>query len=198
MRDLSNLELTQETLIKLITYDKETGIFTWKPRPIKMFKPGKYQLNACNTWNSRFANKEAGYIWTPKKGKTSYMIIKVTLNGKKKDYKAHRLVFLYLEGEFPPESVDHIDGSGLNNKKNNLRKVSHQENMKNKPMRSDNTSGCVGVTWSKNHQKWRACINTNGKQINGGCFTNKDDAIAKRKELELEYDFHTNHGREQQ
>lgn len=60
-------KLTQKLLNKMLHYNSDTGIFTWLERPLEMFAPGKRQLNACNVWNSRFANKEAGYIWTSKK-----------------------------------------------------------------------------------------------------------------------------------
>ena len=199
MKDSNNLEkLTQDYLIKLVTYNEETGIFTWKPRLINMFKPGKSQCRICKTWNTRFANKIAGNIWTQEESKTSYITIRITLNGKSKLYYAHRLAILYTEGHLPLEQVDHIDGNGLNNRRDNLREVSNQENNKNMPMRSDNTSGYTGVYWSKRDQKWHARIKVNGKYIHGGYFTNKEKAITKRKQMEVEYEFHSNHGREDQ
>lgn len=114
-------ELTQEHLKEIVHYNQDTGIFTWLERSIQMFQPGKYQLRACNTWNTRYACQQAGSIKAENKSKTSYINVRITLNGKKNRYKAHRLVFLYLEGHFPLEDVDHVDGNGLNNRRNNLR-----------------------------------------------------------------------------
>jgi hypothetical protein len=187
--------LNQEYLKKILHYDPLTGIFTWKERPVELFKPGKYQLNTCNSWNTRCAGKKAGSIWTPKDRKTSYIEISISLSGKTKLYKAHRLAILYTEGHFPAEQVDHIDGDGTNNKRNNLREVTALENRKNMPMYSNNTSGYVGVSWFKRDQKWKVKIKVNGRQIYGGLFINIEDAIAKRKELEVQYKFHLNHGR---
>lgn len=187
--------LTQSYLKKILHYDSLTGIFTWIERPLSAFAHCKCPIRACNTWNTRYAGVEAGCIQTSKKRKTSYIDIRVNINKKKKSYGAHRLVFLYLNGRFPKEQVDHIDGNGLNNQRGNLREVTHQENHKNMPMKSNNTSGCVGVYWRKRAQKWQVYIKVNGKSIHGGYFANKEDAIARRKKMEIEYKFHENHGR---
>ncbi len=102
---------------------------------------------------------------------------------------------LYSDGHFPPKEVDHIDGDGLNNRRINLREVSRQENLKNKPIYSNNTSGTVGVKWYEPTQKWQVQIDVDGKRIHSGYFTNKYDAIIRREELEIEYEYHKNHGR---
>ena len=99
------------------------------------------------------------------------------------------MVFLYTEGKFPSEQVDHIDGNGLNNRRDNLREVSHKENMKNRPMQSNNTSGHIGVIWHKAAQKWQAYIKVKGRCEYGGLFTNKKDAITKRKQWKSNMDF---------
>lgn len=63
------------------------------------------------------------------------------------------------------------------------------------PIQSNNTSGTVGIAWNKVCEKWQAQICIDGKNIHGGLFTDKKDAIKKRKQLEKEYGFHKNHGR---
>lgn len=190
--------LSQDYLKKIMNYNPLTGVFTWLERPVELFNPGKSQRRICNTWNSRYANKNAGHIWTPKEAKTSYLSICFSLNGKTNLYLAHRLAILFTDGNFPAESVDHIDGNGLNNARINLREVTALENHKNYPMSSNNTSGCVGVCWHKRDQKWMVSICINEKRIHGGCFADKEDAIARRKKMEIEYNFHINHGREKE
>lgn len=195
MKHLESEKLTQEILQELMHYDPLSGIFTWKERDLKYFSHCMFPQRACNIWNVNFSGKEAGNIWTHKNRKTSYTRVRISLNGRNNGYQAHRLAFLYLEGYFPSEQVDHIDGDGTNNRKVNLRKVNNQENNKNMPMSSRNTSGVTGVYWNKAVQKWQVSICVDGKNIHSGLFINKKEAIAKRKELEIEHGYHKNHGR---
>lgn len=194
MKDKKEL-LSQKKIKELLHYDPLSGIFTWKERPFSMFSHCKNPQHQCDAWNTVFSGKEAGGKYKPTVSKAFYIRINITLNKKMRSYLAHRLVFLYTEGKFPPEQVDHIDGDGLNNKIINLRKVSHQDNLKNKPMYSNNTSGCVGVIWNKKSQKWHVQIRAKSKNIYGGLYSNIEDAIARRRQMEVEYGFHKNHGR---
>jgi len=56
-----------------------------------------------------------------------YLIIKI----KGKQYKAHRLVYLYFNGKFPKNEIDHINRIRSDNKIENLRDVTRQQNMDN-------------------------------------------------------------------
>jgi hypothetical protein len=67
--------------------------------------------------------------------------------------------------------VDHKDGNGLNNQKNNLRLCSYSQNSQNSKRPSHNTSGYKGACWSKGSNKWQAYIKLNGKCIHLGYFT---------------------------
>lgn len=117
---------------------------------------------------------------------------KIRLDGK--DYRAHRLVFLYVTGSWPKEQIDHIDGDKLNNRFENLREVSPQENGRNQGVRVNNTSGHVGVCWHKALNKWQAQIMVNGKDLYLGLFDDLEEAIAARKKAEREHNFHPGHG----
>ena len=59
--------------------------------------------------------------------------------------------------------VDHRDGNGLNNRRENLRIATKSQNQCNQRMRSNNTSGFKGV--SKNHGRWQARIELGGKRV---------------------------------
>lgn len=179
------MELTQNILKELLTYNPDTGIFTWNYRNIKWFS----SLRELNRWNNRYANTIAGNIHTS--GSKTYNIIRINY----KAFKSHRLAFLYMNGNFPVNEVDHIDGNSLNNKWNNLRDVDHKTNSKNKKIRKTNVSGTQGVTFCNTTNKYVAFIVDNkGNKKTLGRFKNITEAIKIRKMAENKYDYHFNHG----
>lgn len=186
-------ELTKKILKELLHYDPMTGIFTWKERSIKYFSHCKNPEGHHKTWNTRYSRSAAGS--EHKERNVSYNIICISLNGKQKRFRAHRLAFLYMTGKLPKIQIDHEDGNGMNNRWINLRDVTHQENNKNQSINSNNKSGFTGVCWDKSRGKWSVKISINNKTVHGGRFVNKEDAIQKRIELNIEYGFHENHGR---
>ena len=117
---------------------------------------------------------------------------------KGKMYLAHRLVWLYVHGKFPDEQIDHINGDKLDNRIDNLRDVSPQENNKNQPRRVNNTSGHTGVFWATHADKWLASIRVDGKLKHLGYFNILEDAVEARLQASIEHGFHDNHGREKE
>ncbi|MFZ2190131.1 MAG: HNH endonuclease [Candidatus Magasanikiibacteriota bacterium] len=87
-----------------------------------------------------------------------------------RQYKAHRLAFLYMEGKFPLEDVDHRDGNPDKNMWANLRACSTAQNVCNTRIRKDNTSGVKGVYFRKDLEKWGAKVCVNAKQIHLGFY----------------------------
>ena len=136
-------------------------------------------------WNNKFAGKEA-FTYLNKIG-----YYESTILGK--FYHAHKIIMIYQIGEWVGE-IDHINHDRKDNRWSNLRVVSHKENQRNQSMFRNNTSGYVGVHWNKGMKKWVAQIKIDEKQIPIGHFDLKEDAIAARKKVELEYNFHENHG----
>jgi hypothetical protein len=118
-----------------------------------------------------------------------YIVVKV--NGE--SFLAHRLIWVIVHGAWP-DQIDHINHVRHDNRLENLREATLQENCKNKSMQSNNTSGVMGVVWDKENKKWIARIKVKGKQINLGRYTDKVAAKAKRKMAEVIYGFHPNHG----
>ena len=162
-------ELTLERLRKHFLYNPDTGLFLWKEsgtgRPI-----------------SRIAGGVNGHGY-----------IQIRFNGK--SYRAHRLAFLYMTGEYPPKDVDHINGDKTDNRFKNLRHATRSQNLRNQKIRKNNKSGCTGISQRKSTGKWRATIMACGRWIHVGEFIKKTDAIKARKQAEIEYGYHENHGR---
>lgn len=148
--------LTQQILKNILKYDKYTGIFTWLIN-IKKIKFGDI----------------AGSI--TKNGYTQIMI-----DGK--NYKAHRLAWLYVLGKWPENDIDHKDRNKSNNIWENLRDVTRSLNMLNTGLRIDNTSGVTGVSYVTSRKMWQAdyC------GIRLGIFDSKEEAIRSRKLAEIE------------
>ena len=119
----------------------------------------------------------------------------MSANIDKKMYLIHRLVWLYINGSFPKGFIDHIDGNKQNNSIDNLRDVTPEESNKNLPTPTDNTSGVIGVSWSNHGNMWLARINNNKKTVNLGYFKDFEDAVSARKQAEVNYGYHENHGR---
>lgn len=91
------------------------------------------------------------------------------------------------------QEVDHINGDGLDNRKQNLRLVSHARNMMNRRLPKNNKSGYKGVRWCPGKKKWRAEISYGGKQYHLGYFCDPLDAATVYNEASLR--FHGEYGR---
>jgi len=101
-----------------------------------------------------------------------------------KVYLAHRLVWLYVHGEWPRNEIDHINGVRHCNVLANLREVSSSQNKMNSSLRCDNTSGTKGVSYEARYDRWRAYITADGKRKMLGSFATLDEAIAARVEAQ--------------
>lgn len=75
------------------------------------------------------------------------------------------------------EHVDHINGNGLDNRRENLRLATPRQNAANKrKTHKDTTSKYKGVSWHKANNKWRATIRIDSKCKHLGLFENEIDA----------------------
>lgn len=176
--------VTQEIVKDILYYEPSTGIFTWKARKQSMFK--NRAKNACEAWNLRYAEKEAGHI-----GTNGYRIISVFGT----PFGAHRLAWLYVYGRYPAKEIDHINHDRSDNRIENLRAVTSQENGRNAKLSAANNSGTAGVGWHKATGKWRARIQCSaGEMVYLGLFYSKSEAIKVRKDAEVRLDYHENHG----
>jgi len=180
------MKLTTDTVRELLDYDPDTGVFTWLGRGWFWFSTeGSYKL-----WNTKFAGKEAGCIYTDARGYPRRKI-------KVLDHQplASRLAFTWM-GERLPEQVDHLDRDSLNNRWSNLAASTGAENSKNKSMRRTNTSGVNGVSWNTATGRWKADVTVSGKQHHLGYFDDIDEAAAVVATFYAANGFSPGHGQE--
>jgi hypothetical protein len=131
------------------------------------------------------------YKWNAdlnKHTKSFYAVTNVTKpDGKRTKLLMHRLIMRAQKGQ----QVDHIHHLTLDNRKQELRLCTRNENAHNTGRRIDNASGYKGVSWHKSTQKWRAEIQVDGKRKHLGCFSDADRAnevcMAARAELHGEF-----------
>lgn len=113
----------------------------------------------------------------------------IQLGYKKKMYKAHRVIWAIVNGEFPKGYIDHINGNRTDNRIKNLRVVTHQQNIHNQQkINKKNKSGYTGVCWNKKSAKWQSCISVNRKTIYLGVF--EDPKVAHQVYLKAKRIYH--------
>lgn len=178
--------IDQERIKKLLSYSDETGVFIWNYRDKDEIPDPK----ARNLWNKSHAGKEAGTVAVASGSGKKYRLIAID----NKKYRAHRLAWVYMNGDATFGQVDHIDGDGVNNSYENLRVVTNLENHRNCKKQSNNTSGFTGVVYDKRRGLWMARIKIKGTQKHLGYFVNIEDAIEAREAANVNYGFHKNHG----
>jgi hypothetical protein len=107
------------------------------------------------------------------------------VNGKKRiiTFKMHREIMSAQPGQI----IDHINRNTLDNRKSNLRVVTIRENKINENMRSDNTSGYRGVSFDRQHGKWRSRLKSHGQRYSGGLFLTAEEAARSYDELAVEH-----------
>jgi hypothetical protein len=131
--------LTKDELDDQYSYDKTTGLF-------------HFLTNRAN----RKIGDVAGTVM-------SNGYVRINVFGKQEH--AHRLVFLHINGEFPTNHVDHINGVRNDNRLANLRLATPRENLKNQKLSIKNKSGYKGVCFCKQTNKWIAQCGNDGKNF---------------------------------
>ena len=152
--------ITQKELKEVVSYDELTGKFTY----VKTITG--YVIKG-NIAGAKVPNS-SGYM---------------TMQVHRRMYQAHRLVWLYVHGEFPKGQIDHKDGDKTNNKLSNLRDVSRGVNLSNRV--SKTSTKCVGVTLRNG--TYYARLMVDGLRHELGSFKILKDAVKARKAAEVLY-----------
>ena len=100
---------------------------------------------------------------------------------QKKKYLQHRVIWLWHNGEWPSDQVDHIDRDKANNRIENLRVVTQHENQVNRAAQKNSESGVLGVSWNTFANKWAVYYR---KQYIGR-YSDLESAVAARAQAEL-------------
>lgn len=152
-------QISKETLDKHFSYNPETGLFTRIFAPCNRVKVG--EIARCKS--------SEGYIH-------------FRVNGCL--YRAHRLAWLTMTGDWPSSQVDHINGDRADNRFCNLRLVNNSENQQNRRhARKDNTSSTfMGVGFRSITGKWRARIQIDKKSVWLGYFESEREAAQAYKQ----------------
>jgi hypothetical protein len=160
--------LTQERLKELLAYDPETGLFIrLQNRP----GPGARAGDAAGSVQPNDYRR-------------------IFVDGK--GYKAHRLAWFYVHGEWPSE-IDHINCNKDDNRLANLRVVSRSQNRMNVRAYASNKSGYRGVSLYKPTNRWKAQIQVDGRKKALGYYATPEDAYAAYCEASTR--LHGEHGR---
>lgn len=173
----------------LAMFDYRDGQLYWRPRSPVMAGSEK----ESKRFNSRHAGRPAGSIHRAKRSNTDY--IRVVCN--RKWIMAHRIIWEMHNGALPEGvEIDHINGTGTDNRIENLRAVKQVENSKNKPVYKNNGSGAAGVNFNKKEGVWVARVSSVGKRIVVYRGKSKQAAVLARMEHEIKHGYHENHGRQ--
>lgn len=155
------MNISQEYLRSILSYNNDTGVFTWK-----------------NKMSARvFSGDVAGTI--DNKGYR-----RIGFNGSYK--RAHRLAWFYVHGYWPKQQIDHINRIRDDNRIENLRETSSLGNSRNRTS-SINKFGVLGLSWCEKTQQFYSRITVKRKTKYIGYYPDMFNAICARKSAENKY-----------
>jgi hypothetical protein len=131
-------DLTFEYVKSRLHYDPLTGLFLWK---LKSPECGEY---FWRKWNTQYGGKCAGSKLNIQVGGSRRTYWRLHLASR--DYLAHRIAWLLHYGEWPTNSIDHINGDSTDNRIANLRDCTHAQNHANRSADRGNSTGYKGVS----------------------------------------------------
>lgn len=145
--------VTHEYLKRLLDYDPETGVFTWK---------------VSRSWRTPVGSVAGS---KPKNGKP----ISIGIDGT--HYLAHQLAWFYVHAAWAGCEIDHKNGVNTFNAIKNLRPVTRNGNVQNSRVARKNNkgSGLLGA-YRGNRGRWFSTICADGVSKYLGTFDTADEA----------------------
>lgn len=153
--------LSQERVQELLIYNPATGSLAWKLSPGNRIKPGQ----------------KAGCVKS-----NGYRVVAID----KRIYYSSKLIWLYMTGEWPSMTIDHIDRNRSNEKWNNLRHISRAHNATNKSLYANNRTGVNGISRDKKSGQFDSRLTLDGKTIYLGRYPTVHGAAFARARAELD------------
>jgi len=151
MRTRGTTRMTRDELVTVLTLNKT---------------PARWWF----TWNATRGRVVAGAVAGADNGE-GYWLIQYA----KKNYKAHRLVWLHETGIWPTGQIDHINGNPADNRFTNLREVTNRQNSHNRLAGKNSTTGVKGVSPTPTG-RFRTVITVGGTLVNLGTYGTIGDA----------------------
>ena len=112
------------------------------------------------------------YKWYARKcGNILYASRCIKRNGVKTTLPLHCAILGYKQGYI----IDHINGNGLDNRKENLRHLTIRQNAQNR--HTEKSSKFPGVFWDSRAKKWRSMIKINGDKKYLGSYADEKEAF---------------------
>lgn len=150
-------KLTYERLHELLHYNPKTGLFTRKKSVGRNGRHKTGTIVGCrNTKGYNVTTIDSVF------------------------YRMNRLAFLYMEGYFPENQVDHKNQITWDDRWCNLREITNVCNIRNSGNPKNNTSGVKGVSLMNRNSKWVAYMTINCKRKVLGEYRDFDDAVCAR------------------
>lgn len=151
LKTQKNEEAVLEYFSKMVSYNKDTGVFIWN--------------NSCK----RNKGMIAGTV-----NKFGYRKLTIKINNKLTIINAHRLAWFLVYGKAPESCLDHINGKKDDNRIKNLRCVTDQENQMNRLCHRK------GILWGTHYHKssnlYGARVRFEDKVFSLGYYKNRKQA----------------------
>ena len=154
-------KLTQERLRELTIYNSETGVFTWAVSRRRCTLGG---VAGCIRGDGSWGIRIDGHL-----------------------YRAHRLAWLYMTGEWPPEEIDHKNRIKSDNSWSNLRLATRLQNQINVVLY--NSTGFSNVDKIGKRFRARAKINGVHKHLGMADTAEEAHAISVRERRKIHGEF---------
>lgn len=159
---------SQDELRSMFDYNFETGRLIWKSRADRDI-----------AWNGRYCGKVAGNI-----GRKGYCYVSIN----NRSYAAHRIIWKLAYGNIPNDlHIDHIDGNPKNNRIDNLRLATNQQNQLNRKTDSKRKHEIPFKGVYKHKNKYKSEIKTSEGRLYLGLFNTPELAALAYNEAAREH-----------